>query len=238
MSNLLRCVIVEDEPLALERLGEYVQRLPLLQLVASFDNANDALAYLLGNPADLLLLDINLGGLSGIDLLETKAVTCPVILTTAHSDFALKAYDLKVVDYLLKPFTFPRFVQAVDQAMVQATLPAVGATPTAADAGDRTYFFVKTEQRLERVRFAELLYIEGDGDYRQVQTLTRRIGTLEKFSELEARLPRELVCRVHKSFMVALDKVESVERDRIRMRDKYIPISSSHRDDFYARIGH
>ena len=230
MSNPVRCVIVEDEPLALERLRDYVQQLPLLQLVTSFDNANDALAHLLVSPADLLFLDINLGGLSGIDLLETNVITCPVILTTAHSDYALKAYELRVVDYLLKPFTFARFVQAVDRA--------VAAPPAAVSAGDRAYFFVKTEQRLERVRFAELLYIEGDGDYRQIQTLTRRISTLEKFSELEDRLPRDLACRVHKSFMVALDKIESVERDRIKIRDKYVPVSGSYRDEFYARIGH
>lgn len=230
MTTPMRCIIVEDEPLALERLRDYVQQLPLLQLVASFDNASDALAHLMTNSVDVLFLDINLGGLSGIDLLETSAVNAQVILTTAHPDYALKAYDLKVADYLLKPFTFARFVQAVDRAVGGAT----SGTPPV----DRQYFFVKTEQRLERVRFAELLYIEGDGDYRQVQTLTRRIATLEKFSELEERIAPDIACRVHKSYMVALDKIETVERDRIRIRDKYIPISGSYRDHFYARIGH
>lgn len=230
----MRCVIVEDEPLARERLETYIAQLPTLEMVATFDNASEALAFLLSNPVDVLFLDINLGGVSGIELLETNAITCPVILTTAHADFALRAYDLKVADYLLKPFTFPRFVQAVDQAAVRTLTDS----PKGSPSGDRTYFFVKTEQRLERVRFAELLYVEGDGDYRQIQTLTRRINTLEKFGELEERLPRDLVCRVHKSFMVALDKIESVERDRIRIRDKYIPISGTYRDEFYARIGH
>ncbi|MBC8088212.1 MAG: response regulator transcription factor [Phycisphaerae bacterium] len=225
----MRCVLVEDEPLALERLRNYVSQLPLLQMAAAFDNAGDALAYLLTNPVELLFLDINLGGVSGIELLETSALNCQVILTTAHSDYALKAYDLKVADYLLKPFTFARFVQAVDRA--------IGNAAVVAHQPDRQYFFVKTEQRLERVRFAELLYIEGDGDYRQVQTLSRRIGTLEKFSELEVRIAPDIACRVHKSYMVALDKVESVERDRIRIRDKFIPVSASYRDAFYARIG-
>lgn len=230
MTSPVRCIIVEDEPLALERLREYVQQLPLLQLAAAFDNATDALAFLLVNSVDLMFLDINLGGLSGIDLLETSAVSAQVILTTAHPDYALRAYDLKVADYLLKPFTFARFVQAVDRA--------ISNTAISNTANDRNYFFVKTEQRLERVRFAELLYIEGDGDYRQIQTVTRRISTLEKFSELEDRISPEVACRVHKSYMVALDKIESVERDRIRIRDKYIPISGSYRDNFYARIGH
>lgn len=214
----------------MERLRDYVQQLPLLQLAATYDNANDALSYLLTNPVDLLFLDINLGGLSGIDLLETSAINAQVILTTAHADYALKAYDLKVADYLLKPFTFARFVQAVDRATNSAA--------QSASENERSYFFAKTEQRLERVRFAELLYIEGDGDYRQIQTLTRRIATLEKFSELEARIPATIACRVHKSYMVALDKIETVERDRIRIRDKYIPISGTYRDSFYARIGH
>ena len=230
MTPQMRCIIVEDEPLALERLRDYVQQLPLLQLLASFDNATDALAYLLINTVDLLFLDINLGGFSGIELLETSAVNAQVILTTAHPDYAVKAYDLKAADYLLKPFTFARFVQAVDRA----TSGAMTGTP----GNDRNFFFVKTEQRLERVRFAELLYIEGDGDYRQVQTLTRRIPTLEKFSELEDRIAPDIACRVHKSYMVALDKIETIERDRIRIRDKYIPVSGSYRDSFYARIGH
>ena len=225
----MRCVIVEDEPLALERLQTYIAQLPLLQLAATFDNATEAIAWLLVHPVDIVFLDINLGGMSGIELLESSAVNAQVILTTAHSDYAIKAYDLKVADYLLKPFTFARFVQAVDRATSNAashsTIP------------DRHYFFVKTEQRLERVRFAELLYIEGDGDYRQVQTVTRRINTLEKLSDLEDRIPASVACRVHKSFMVAIDKIESVERDRIVIRDKYIPISSTYRDAFYERIG-
>lgn len=225
----MRCVIVEDEPLALERLQNYIGQLPLLQLAASFDNAPEALAWLLVNQVDIVFLDINLGGMTGIELLETSAINSQVIFTTAHSDYAIKAYDLKVADYLLKPFTFARFVQAVDRATSNAAAQSTVA--------DRHYFFVKTEQRLERVRFAELLYIEGDGDYRQVQTLARRISTLEKFSDLEDRIPASVACRVHKSYMVALDKIESVERDRILIRDKYIPISSTYRDAFYERIG-
>lgn len=230
----MRCVIVEDEPLALERLQNYIGQLPLLQLAASFDNAAEALTWLLVNQVDIVFLDINLGGMSGIELLETSAINAQVIFTTAHSDYAIKAYDLKVADYLLKPFTFARFVQAVDRATSNAAAQSAALQGAVAY---HHYFFVKTEQRLERVRFAELLFIEGDGDYRQVQTLSRRISTLEKFSDLEARIPATIACRVHKSFMVALDKIESVERDRILIRDKYIPISSTYRDAFYERIG-
>lgn len=229
MTSVMRCLIVEDEPLAMERLTDYVQRMPLLQLVGAFDNATEALAYLLTHPVDLVFLDISLGGMSGIDLLETSAVTAQVILTTAHAEYALKGYDLKVTDYLLKPFAFTRFAQAVDRAHAQhgAGVQTV----------ERDFVFIKTELRLERVRLSDILYIEGDDDYRQLYTLHKRLTTSETLAELEKRLPPTQVCRVHKSYMVALDKIETIERDRIVVRSKYIPISASYRDRFYALIG-
>jgi DNA-binding LytR/AlgR family response regulator len=227
----VRCIIVEDEPLAVARLAEYVQALPVLDLVGTFDNANDALSFLIGNPVDLLFLDITLGDMSGIEMLETTAVSAQTILTTAHSDFAVKAYDLKVADYLLKPFTFARFVQAVDRAR------AAGATAPNERESSAEFLFVKTEARLERVRLADVLYIEGQGDYRHIVTLQKRIVTPETFGALEERLPASRICRVHKSYMVALEKIESVERDRIVIRDKRIPVSASYRQRFYTLIG-
>ncbi len=225
----MRCLIVEDEPLALERLSDYVQRLPALRLLGAFDNAPDALSFLLQNPVDLVFLDISLGGMSGIELLETSAVSAQVILTTAHPEFALKGYDLKVTDYLLKPFNFGRFAQAVDRAH------AIRGTPES--PVERGLVFIKTALRLEKVRLSDILFIEGDGDYRQIQTTHKRLTTAETFADLERRLPTEQICRVHKSYMVALDKIETIERDRIVIRGKYIPISSTYRDRFYALIG-
>jgi DNA-binding LytR/AlgR family response regulator len=226
----MRCLIIEDEPLAAERLTDYIARLPLLQLVGTFDNATDAMSWLMGNPVDLVFLDISLGGMSGIELLETMTVNGQVILTTAHPEFALKGYDLKVADYLLKPITFPRFVQAVERA--QSLRPAVDAPV------ERGLIFVRTEFRLEKVRLADVLYIEGDGDYRQIHTVQKRLATAETLTELEARLPVDRICRVHKSYMVALDKIDAVERDRISIRNKLIPVSATYRDRFYALIGH
>ncbi|MEO8451179.1 MAG: LytTR family DNA-binding domain-containing protein [Gemmatimonadota bacterium] len=228
----ITCIIVEDEPLAVERLVGYIVQLPFLGLVGTFDDALAALAFLTANPVDLVFLDISLGGLSGIELLETSAITSRVILTTAHPEHALKAYDLKVADYLLKPFTFQRFVQAVDQ--VQSGPAQARAQP----ASDRKLLFVKTEFRLEKVLLSDVLYIEGKRDYRQIHTTSKRIMTLETFGELEQRIAPDLVCRVHKSYMVALDKIESIERDRIKIRDQLIPISETYRAKFYALIDH
>lgn len=225
----LRCLVVEDEPLARERLEGYVRQLPLLQLIGSCDNAIEALSRVKSEGVDLVFLDIRLeGSLSGLELLETAVLPCPVILTTAHAEHALRAYDLRVADYLLKPFSFQRFVQAVEraQSLLSRGEPAAG----------RGFFFVKTELRLERIELGDLLYIEGRGDYRRIRTLHKRIMTLQTFGELEQKLPANLVCRVHKSYMVALDKIEAVERDRIRIADVLIPVSETYRDRFYALI--
>jgi two-component system LytT family response regulator len=227
---MTRCIIVEDEPLALERLEGYVRRLPVLRLLASFHDALEALAFLQANPVDLVFLDVRLGGWSGMELLETSAVTGEVILTTAHPEYALRSYDLKVADYLLKPFAFPRFVQAVERAR--------GNLARREQPGAREIVFVKTELRLERVRLDEVLYIEGVRDYRRIHTVHKRIMTLQTFGELEAKIAADVVCRVHKSYMVALDRIETVERDRITIGDALIPVSETYRERFYALIGH
>ena len=222
------CLIVEDEPLAQERLRAYIARVPGLTLRGVVASAVDALAAGRDEPIDLVFLDIGLGGLSGIELLETGRLDAAVILTTAHDGFALRAFELDVVDYLLKPFSFARFVQAVERARAARTAPP--------SRGGRASLFVKTESRLERVPLRELLFISGEDDYRCLHTTRKRLLTLETFGELERRLPPDLVCRVHKSYMVALDKVETVERDRITIGSALIPISRTYRADFYARL--
>ncbi len=223
-----RCIIVEDEPLALERLSGYVRRLPLLDLVGAFENAVDAFTFLKTNPVDLVFLDISLGGWSGMQMLETRAIGSKVILTTAHQEYAARAYDLDVADYLLKPFTFERFVQAVDRA--QAMLAATKG------GGARDFIFVKTELRLDKVQLSEVLVIEGQRDYRRIHMTSRRIMTLQTFGEFERQIAPEVICRVHKSYMVALDKIESIEGNRITIQGMTIPISDTYRERFFALI--
>lgn len=226
----ISCIIVEDEPLALERTKEYALRLPFLNLLATFDDALDALGFLKTNRVDLIFLDINLGEVSGIQLLETSAIDSQVILTTAYQEYALKGFDLKVADYLLKPFTFERFVQAVDR--VQTSLPERKATPPGG------FIFVKVENRLERVTLREIIFIEGMRDYRKIHAAGRRLLTPQTFAEFERQIPPNIICRVHKSYMVSLDKIDSVEKGRIRIKDKVIPISETYREQFFDLIKH
>jgi len=226
----INCIIVEDEPLAMERTKSYVLKLPYLNLLATFDNGVDGLVFLKSTTVDLIFLDINMGEFSGIQLLESANSKAQVIFTTAYNEYAIKGFDLSITDYLLKPFTFERFVQAVDK--VQAKLTKTETTP------DKTFLFVKTEYRLEKILLNEILYIEGMRDYRRIHTTTKKIMTLQTFKDFEKEIPSGVICRVHKSYMVALDKIESVERDRIKLKDVLLPISDTYRKTFFELINY
>lgn len=224
----INCIVVEDEPLAMERMSDYIRKLPVLSLISSFDNALDAFSFLKSNNVDLIFLDINLGDLSGIQLLESMKIQSAVIITTAYQDHALKSFELNVTDYLLKPFNFERFLKAVDkvqQSFVQKEL-----------FGTKSFFFVKTETRLEKIFLSDVLFIEGMRDYRKIHTITKKIMTLQTFAEFETVIQASIICRVHKSYMVAIDKIDSIEKDLIYINDTVIPISKSYKQQFLKII--
>lgn len=223
------CIIIEDEPLALERTKNFVEKVPFLELSATFDNALNGLAYLKSNQVDLLFLDINMDELTGIELLESSKIESQVIITTAYQEYALKGYELNVTDYLLKPFTFNRFLQAVNKAQSKIQKESEGQ--------QADFIFVKTENRLEKITLNEIVYIEGMRDYRRIHTKNKRIMTLQNFKELEKLIPSSLVCRVHKSYMVGLNHIDSVERSRINISGQRIPISDTYRELFFQKIG-
>ncbi len=222
------CIIIEDEPLALERTKEFTHKVPFLTVSATFDNALDGLAYLKANKVDVLFLDINMDELTGVELLESSKIESQVIITTAYQEYALKSYELNVTDYLLKPFTFNRFLQAANKALDNLNKVGTNTTPE--------FIFVKTENRLEKINLQDILYIEGMRDYRRIHTIDKRIMTLQNFKEFEQIIPPNLVCRVHKSYMVSLSKIDSIERNRIRIADQLIPISETYKTSFFEQI--
>jgi two-component system LytT family response regulator len=221
----INCIIVEDEPIALERTQLFIKKLPLLNLVAAFDNAMEALTYLKLNSVDLIFLDIEMEELTGIELLENATITAQVIITTAYDKYALKGYELNVVDYLLKPFSFERFLKAVDKVQVISKT----ATP-------QEFIFIKTAHRLEKIMVNDILHIEGMGEYRRIFTTQKQIMTLQTFTELEELFSPQVICRVHKSHMVALNKIDSVERSRVKIGEKLIPISETYKSNFLNLI--
>ncbi len=224
----INCIIVEDEPPALKRTQEYVAKIPYLNLLQSFDNGFDAIGFLKKHPVDLLFLDIKMDELTGIQLLESLDKKPYVIVTTAYNKYALKGYELNVTDYLLKPFGIERFIQAVEKVFSQMNKPVLT---------DREFFFVKSDYKIEKLFFQEIDFIEGMRDYRCIQLAARRVLTSQTFSELELELPASKFCRVHKSYLVALDKIELIERNRIKIKETYIPIGETYKESFYTRIG-
>ena len=222
------CIIIEDEPLALEKTKDFVNKVPFLHLSATFDNALTGLTYLNNNKVDLLFLDINMDELTGIELLESSKINSQVIITTAYQEYALKGYELQITDYLLKPFTFNRFLQAVNKAQENIAHRNANSQPD--------FIFVKTENRLEKIMLNEIVYIEGMRDYRRIHTINKKVMTLQNFSEFEKIIPPSLVCRVHKSYMVALNKIISIERNRIKIADQLIPISETYKEAFFQLI--
>ncbi len=220
----MSCIIIEDEPLALEKMRGYVLKHSALDLLCTFNNGMDAMLFLNTNHVDLVFIDINLGEMSGINILETSKISSEIIITTAYPEYALKGYELNITDYLLKPFSFDRFMQAVEKVQ------------TAFSQLPKEYIFVKTEYRLEKVMLNEILYIEGMGDYRRIFTAQKNIMTLQTFKELEEEIPKNIISRVHRSFMVSIAKIDSIQKDVISIGSKKIPVSDTYKRNFYLLI--
>jgi two-component system, LytTR family, response regulator len=229
----INCIAIDDEPLALSKLEGFIDRVPGIKLARTFDNSIEAIAWLRENQTDLIFLDIQMELLTGIQFLEATGTTSKIIITSAYDQYAIKGYELNVTDYLLKPFSFQRFVQAVNKVMEYYSQNQNNSTePPAAES----YIFLKTEYRLERIDIDQILYIEGMKDYLRIVCRDKKIMTLQSFSKLEENLPSKKFCRVHKSYIVSLDKIKSVERNVIVIADHRIPVSNTYRESFFSRI--
>jgi two-component system, LytTR family, response regulator len=229
----IKCIAIDDEPLALSKLEGFIKRIPDLSLSKTFDNSIEAIVWLKENQADLIFLDIQMEQLTGIQFLEATGTKSKIIITSAYDQYAIKGYDLNVTDYLLKPFSFQRFVQAVNKVMeYYSQNPGTNGV----SSGNDGFIFVKTEYRLERIDLDHILYIEGMKDYLRIICIDKKIMTLLSFSKLEESLPAKKFCRVHKSYIVAIDKIKSIERNVITIADHRIPVSNTYRESFFSRI--
>ncbi len=229
----IKCVVIDDEPLAISKLESFLAKVPGLILLRSFDNGVEAISWLKEHQADLIFLDIQMEQLTGIQFLEATDLNARIIITSAYDQYAIRGFELNVTDYLLKPFSFQRFLKAVDKVMDYYSGKNEG---TKKDLKDDRFLFVKTEYRYERIDIDDILYIEGMKDYLRIICSEKKIMTLQSFSKIEESLPSGRFCRVHKSFMVALDKIRSVERGVIIIADRRIPVSSTFRENFYNKI--
>lgn len=218
----LNCLIIEDEPVARDILRQYIQDVPHLTLLKEFDEGISAASYLKEHSVDLIFLDINMPKLSGISLLKSLANPPKVILTTAYSEYALEGYELDVVDYLLKPFSFERFLKAVHKVEVKQELEI-------SFASDIT---IKANKKLYRISTEDILFVEGMGDYLTLKTSDQKLTFYRTLKSFYEELDPKKFLRVHKSFIVNLEKIDFVEGNMIQIGDETIPIGQAYKDEF------
>ena len=236
---MIRCVVVDDKPLAIDVLKHYISKVPSLTLVFSTVNPLEALNKVLEGDVDLVFLDIQMPELTGLQFMKIVKGKCLVVLTTAYAEYALEGFENDAVDYLLKPVSFERFYKAIAKAQLILNGMADIAKPsstTPAKGKELSHIFVKTDYKLVRVNIADILYIEGLQNYVVIYTATEKITSLQTMKKTEQLLPADQFVRIHKSFIVAISKITSIERHRVSIGDRTIALGEVYREAFYQAI--
>jgi DNA-binding LytR/AlgR family response regulator len=232
---MIRCLAIDDETPALDILEDNIQQVPFLQLVGKCKNAYAAMEILQHGPVDLLFLDIEMPGINGLSFLKTLSNKPMVIFITAYRNYAVEGFDLDVLDYLVKPVAFDRFLKAAGKALEYKGFKQKEDSP---NNNYPDYLFIHTEYQLTKVVIHEIAYIEGLRNYIRIHLTTSTKPLLSKLSlkAIEEKLPPGKYARVHKSFIVLLDKISSIRNDIIRIGNRDIPLSRSCREDFFRKI--
>ncbi|MDX2306198.1 MAG: LytTR family DNA-binding domain-containing protein [Microscillaceae bacterium] len=234
---MIKCIVVDDEPLALDILEDYIEKVPFLNLNKKCVSAIDALESLKLEKVDLIFLDIQMPDLTGIQFVKSLSHKPDVIFTTAYSDYALEGFNLNAVDYLLKPISFERFLRAVNKYYDSFNNKVAQAPKQhGSEHEDDKFIFIKTEYRIVKVNLSDILYIEGLKDYIRFVTPGTQLLTLQSMKSMEESLPSRQFIRVHKSYIVALQHIEAIERNKIKIKDKWIPIGNTYRDSFFKLV--
>jgi DNA-binding LytR/AlgR family response regulator len=225
----MTCIIVDDEPLAIEILESYVAKVEQLKLEGTFRNAVSAFTFLQQQPVELIFLDIQMPKLSGIDFLKTLKNPPKVIFTTAFRDYAIEGFELEVADYLLKPIPFERFLKAVAKVLHQPAASAYSSLPKTDPPDNYVYF--KVDKKMVKTRMDEILYIESIKDYVKVRTLEKEVITQQKISYLEESLPQDQFIRIHRSFIVNREKIDAYSATDVEIGKYHIPIGRNYKND-------
>jgi len=228
MSRKITCVIVDDEPVAREILISYIAKIPNLELIKSCKNAMEAFEIINSQKADLFFLDINMPEVNGLSLAKLIHKKSKVIFTTAYREYAVDGFNLKAVDYLLKPIAFDRFLEAVNAFC--ETILTNGFVKNIAQSTSANFFFVRSERKMVKVNFEEILFIESLSDYVKIHTNDNTVVVRETISNLEAKLPSQQFLRVHRSFIISLNNIDSYTNEFIEIKQKAIPISRKYKE--------
>lgn len=229
----VKCIIVDDEPLALEIIESYIERMDCLELVGQFRNAVKAFDFIQeGHQVDLIFLDIQMPKLTGIEFLRTLSNPPKVIFTTAYRDYAFEGFELEVLDYMLKPISFERFMKGVGKYRASC-ISSLGKVTDVEDA----FIFFKSDKKNIKVRLQDILFIESVKDYVKIKTQDKEVVTHQKISELEAKLPETEFMRVHRSFIINIPKIESYSMTEIEIADNSIPVGRIYKVEVMERLG-
>jgi len=231
-------IIVDDEYLAQKLLQDYVSKVESLQLVATCSNAIEAMNVLKDHQVDIMFLDIQMPDLTGLDLAKSLEHRPAIIFTTAYSEYAVDAFNLSVVDYLLKPFNFPRFIQAINKAIGTEQQKVMGIQKPAADtiSESNDFITVKADYKLYKINYDDLLFIEGQHEYVTFHTTQRRITALFALKDLEEILPKDKFVRVHKSYIVSFKHIQDLDKSDVTVAGNKVPVGASYRDELLARL--
>ena len=227
----LKTIAIDDEPLALRLVSDYVSKTPFLELVGSFENPLDAIDFLSKQSVDLIFVDIQMPDLTGIEFARSLESAPKIVFTTAYEKYAIEGFKLNAIDYLLKPFSYEEFLKAAGKARKQTELEANVLPSIEANS---QFLFLKSEYKIRRINFNDILYIEGLKDYIKVYIPgdDKPVMSLNSIKSLEQKLPEDKFMRVHRSFIVNLDKIDTIERSRIIFGKVYIPVSDQYKDKF------
>ena len=238
MNEKYNVIIVDDEYLARKLLQDYVSKVESLQLVATCSNAIEAMNVLKDHQVDIMFLDIQMPDLTGLDLAKSLEHRPAIIFTTAYSEYAVDAFNLSVVDYLLKPFDFPRFIQAINKAIGTEQQKVMGVQKPAADtiSESNDFITVKADYKLYKINYDDLLFIEGQHEYVTFHTTQRRITALFALKDLEEILPKDKFVRVHKSYIVSFKHIQDLDKSDVTVAGNKVPVGASYRDELLARL--
>ncbi|SHM52641.1 LytR/AlgR family response regulator transcription factor [Mucilaginibacter sp. OK098] len=233
---MINCVIIDDEPLAREGLANYVREVDFLTLSGTGENPLELLPLLDRQTVDLVFLDIQMPKMNGIEFLKILQKPPMVVITTAYPSYALEGFQLNVLDYLLKPVTFERFFKAASKARDYHRLLMKSFSNDAAVTEPDDYFFIKCGSKYEKIPFEEILYVEGMQNYVNIYTLKGKYVTMLSLKNLEENLDQKAFIRVHKSYIVAIGKIDGIEGNEIFIQNNRIPISRNYRDQVIGQV--
>ena len=237
VNNPIKCLIVDDEPMARDVIRRYIEKVPILSIVGEFGNAIDTMLFLQEQPADLIFLDIQMPHLTGTEFVKTLKDGPKIIFTTAYKEYAAEGYDLDVTDYLLKPIRFERFIRSIIKAFpktyVEKLAPVVHIKNESAD-----FVFLKAERKMVKVMLDEILFIESARDYLKIFVKDRYIVTRQTISSIEAMLPEKEFVRIHRSFIVSIKKIQSFTHDTVEIGKTELPIGKFYQNYFLKMQGH